>query len=64
MLFLLKMFEPLHQKTNNLHYAKTKAQISCAVNAQLICAFLFFTLRKHVHVIYTGFKVVKNENFQ
>ena len=28
---------------NNLHHAKTKAQISCAVTAQLISAFVFAT---------------------
>ena len=33
---------PRHEKTGFLHmYAKTKAQISCAVNAQLISAFVF-----------------------
>ena len=36
-------FEPRHEKTGFLHYAKTKAQISCAVTAQLISAFVFAT---------------------
>ena len=30
------LYEPRHEKTCFLHYAKTKAQISCAVTAQLI----------------------------
>ena len=30
-----------HEKTRFLAHAKTKAQISCAVNAQLISAFVF-----------------------
>ena len=34
--------EPLYEKTN-FAYAKTKAQISCAVTAQLISAFAFAT---------------------
>ena len=32
---------PRHEKTGFLHMRKTKAQISCAVNAQLISAFVF-----------------------
>ena len=36
-------FEPPHGKTNNLHTAKTKAQISFAVTAKLISAFVFAT---------------------
>ena len=32
---LLKYMETKFQKTNNLHYAKTKTQISCAVTAHL-----------------------------
>ena len=35
--------EPHHKKTRLFAYAKTKAQISCAVTAQLICAFVFAT---------------------
>ena len=34
--------EPPYHKTNTAH-AKTKAQISCAVTAQLISTFVFFT---------------------
>ena len=34
-------YEPPHGKTNNLHYAKTKTQISFAVTAKLISAFVF-----------------------
>ena len=36
-------FEPPHGKTNNLHRRKTKAQISFAVTAKLISAFVFAT---------------------
>ena len=32
-----------HKKMNNLKHAKTKAQISCAVTAQLISTFVFAT---------------------
>ena len=32
---------PRHEKTGFLHMQKTKAQISCAVNAQLISTFVF-----------------------
>ena len=35
-------YEPSREKPNNA-YAKTKAQISCAVTAQLISAFVFAT---------------------
>ena len=35
--------EPPHGKTNNLHRAKTEAQISFAVTAKLISAFVFAT---------------------
>ena len=35
--------EPVHGKTNNLHMRKQKTQISCAVTAQLISAFVFDT---------------------
>ena len=35
--------EPPHGKTNNLHNAKTKTQISFAVTAKLISAFVFAT---------------------
>ena len=35
--------KPRHEKTGFLHYAKTKAQISCALTAQLISAFDFAT---------------------
>ena len=38
-LFKFKLFEPRHEKTSFFAYAKTKAQISCAVTAQLISAF-------------------------
>ena len=38
-----KLFEPPHGKSNNPHWQKTKAQISCAVTAQLINAFVFAT---------------------
>ena len=41
---ILKLFEPPHGKTNNLPIkAKTKAQISFAVTAKLIRAFVFAT---------------------
>ena len=35
--------EPSREKTKDLHNAKTKAQISCAVAEQLISAFIFVT---------------------
>ena len=35
------LHEPPHEKTNNLHYVKTKMQISFAVTAKLISAFAF-----------------------
>ena len=36
-------YEPRHEKTCFFAYAKTKEQISCAVTAQLISAFVFAT---------------------
>ena len=36
-------FEPYHEKTYFFASAKTKAQISCTVTAQLISAFVFVT---------------------
>ena len=36
-------FEPRHEETVFFSFAKTKAQISCAVTAQLFCAFVFAT---------------------
>ena len=38
-----KIYEPRHEQICNSVYAKTKAQISCAVTAQLISAFIFAT---------------------
>ena len=35
--------KPLHEKTNAFAYVKTKAQISFAVTAKLISAFVFVT---------------------
>ena len=35
------IYEPRHEKTGFFAYAKTKAQISLAVTAQLISAFVF-----------------------
>ena len=37
------IFEPRHEKLDFALYAKTKAQISCAVTAQLISAFVLAT---------------------
>ena len=37
------IYEPHHEKTGYFAYAKTKAQISFAVNAKLISAFVFAT---------------------
>ena len=34
-------YEPCHEKTGFLHMRKLKTQISCAVTAQLIGAFVF-----------------------
>ena len=42
-LFSQYIFEPLHEKTNNLHMRKQRRRISCAVTAQLISAFVFAT---------------------
>ena len=36
-----KSFEPRCEKAGFFAYAKTKTQISCAVTAQLISAFVF-----------------------
>ena len=38
-----KVFEPCHERNLHFAYAKTKTQISCAVAAQLISAFVFAT---------------------
>ena len=40
----LNISEPAHGKTNNLHRRKQNAQISFAVTAKLISAFVFATL--------------------
>ena len=37
------LYEPRHEKTCFFAYAKTKAQTSCTVTAQLISAFVFAT---------------------
>ena len=37
------LFEPPHGKTNNMHRRKQKTQISFAVTAKLISAFVFAT---------------------
>ena len=37
----VRINEPRREKTGFLHHAKTKTQISCAVTAQLISAFVF-----------------------
>ena len=39
----VRSFEPRHEKTNVLHMRKTKTQISFAVSAKLISAFVFAT---------------------
>ena len=41
MVYVSFINEPLHKKTNNLHMPKTKLQISRAVTARLISAFVF-----------------------
>ena len=48
---ILLIFEPPHEKTNNLQYAKTKMQISCAVTDQLISIFVEWlsTVIKYQH---------------
>ena len=38
---MLDTFEPRREKTNILHMQKTKTQISFAVTAKLISAFVF-----------------------
>ena len=40
---VIESYEPPHGKTNNLHRRKKKAQISFAVTAKLISAFVFTT---------------------
>ena len=40
---ILRAYEPRHEKTCFFAYEKTKPQISCAVTAQLISAFVFAT---------------------
>ena len=42
-MFFTKPFEPLHEKSNDFAYAKTKTQISFAVTVKLISAFVFTT---------------------
>ena len=37
------IFEPPHEKTNNLYMLKTKMQSNCAVTAKVISAFVFAT---------------------
>ena len=37
------LYEPRHEKTNNMHMRNPKAQISFAVTAKLISAFIFAT---------------------
>ena len=44
------LIEPRQEKTRLLHYAKSKAQISCAVTAQLISAFVFATWIVQFHL--------------
>ena len=39
----VSLFEPPREKTNSLHGAKTKAQISFTVTAKLISVFVFAT---------------------
>ena len=41
--YSITIYEPPHGKTNNLHLAKTKTQISFEVTAKLISAFVFTT---------------------
>ena len=46
-------------------YAKTEAQISCAVPAQMIIAFVFATQIVQPHyILYTKFKVSSTGNFE
>ena len=40
---IVVLFEPRHEKTGFFAYAKTKTQISFAVPAKLISAFVFAT---------------------
>ena len=51
------LYEPPHNITNNLHMPKTKAQISCAVTAQLISAFVFAT-----RVVLSPISLVSGQN--
>ena len=44
LIVLQKEYEPRYEKTGFLHMRKTKTQISCAVTAQLISAFVFAIL--------------------
>ena len=42
-MWAMLLFELRHEKTNILHMRKTKTQISFAVTAKLISAFVFAT---------------------
>ena len=43
MIITVTIYEPRHEKNNKSAYAKTKTQISFAVTAKLISAFVFAT---------------------
>ena len=45
--YVYSLYEPPREKTNNLHNVKTKTQISLAVTAKLISAFVFATRIVH-----------------
>ena len=47
-----------------IHVAKTKALISCAVTAQLICVFFVFSHMQKAGFLMTRLKLLKiNENY-
>ena len=56
MQILLLTLEPPHEKTNNLHRQKTKPQISFAVTAKLISAFVFATQMQFLFFINPKFQ--------
>ena len=57
--FRITLYEPHREKTGFLHYAKTKTQISFAVTAKLISAFVFAT-----RIVQSLYMYLLNPKFQ
>ena len=54
---MINITEPRSEKTQRFAYAKTKTQISCAVTAQLISAFVFATwIVQHLYFLNPKFQ--------